>query len=140
MRHLLEVDDLNADELRTVLDLASRPDLPKVLAGKGMALIFEKPSARTRNSMEMAVVQLGGHPVTIRSEEVGLDTRESVEDITRTLQCFHGLIAARVFQHAFLQRMVAVSEVPIVNLLCDEGRLAEISHVIARQRREPITR
>ena len=72
MRHLLEIDDLTADELRTVLDLATRPDLPQVLAGKGMALVFEKPSARTRNSMEMAVKDLGGHPVTIRAEEVRL--------------------------------------------------------------------
>lgn len=120
-RHLLEIDDLHPDELRAVLDLAQAPHPPQVLDGIGAALVFEKPSARTRNSMEMAVVQLGGHPVTIRPDEIGLDTRESVEDITRTLQCFHGVIAARVFQHAFLQRMVAVSEVPIVNLLCDEG-------------------
>jgi ornithine carbamoyltransferase len=120
-RHLLEIDDLHPDELRAVLDLAQAPHPPQVLEGHGAALVFEKPSARTRNSMEMAVVQLGGHPVTIRNEEVGLDTRESVEDVTRTLQCFHSVIAARVFQHAFLQRMVAVSTVPVVNLLCDEG-------------------
>lgn len=121
IRHLLEVDDLHPDELRAVLELAQAPHPPQALAGKGAALVFEKPSARTRNSMEMAVVQLGGHPVTIRSDEIGLDTRESVEDVTRTLQCFHDVIAARVFQHAFLQRMVAVATVPIVNLLCDEG-------------------
>ena len=120
-RHLLEIDDLHPDELRAVLELAQSPHPPRALEGQGAALVFEKPSARTRNSMEMAVVQLGGHPVTIRPDEIGLDTRESVEDITRTLQCFHGVIAARVFQHAFLQRMVAVAEVPIVNLLCDEG-------------------
>lgn len=120
-RHLLEIDDLDPDELRAVLDLARAPHAPQVLAGIGAALVFEKPSARTRNSMEMAVVQLGGHPVTIRPDEIGLDTRESVEDITRTLQSFHGVIAARVFRHAFLTRMVAVAEVPIINLLCDEG-------------------
>jgi ornithine carbamoyltransferase len=120
-RHLLEIDDLHPDELRSVLALAEAPNPPQVLEGKGAALVFEKPSARTRNSMEMAVVQLGGHPVTIRNEEVGLDTRESVEDITRTLQCFHDVIAARVFRHEVLQRMMAVAEVPIVNLLCDEG-------------------
>ncbi len=120
-RHLLEIDDLHPDELRAVLELAEAPHPPQVLEGKGAALVFEKPSARTRNSMEMAVVQLGGHPVTIRNEEVGLDTRESVEDITRTLQCFHGVIAARVYQHAVLQRMMAVAEVPVINLLCDEG-------------------
>lgn len=133
MRHLLEIDDLTPAELVEVLDRAAVPSgvtLPSSatmasgsapLAGKGMALIFEKPSARTRNSMEMAVVQLGGHPVTIRGDEVGLDVRESVEDVTRTLACFHAAIGARVFDHSVLERMVAVSEVPIVNMLSDEA-------------------
>jgi ornithine carbamoyltransferase len=121
VRHLLEIDDLDADELRAVLDLAVRPDLPKVLAGKGMALVFEKPSARTRNSMEMAVVQLGGHPLTIRGDEVSLDVRESVEDVTRTLACYHAAIGARVFEHSKVERMAAVDVIPIVNLLSDDG-------------------
>jgi ornithine carbamoyltransferase len=120
-RHLLEIDDLSPDELITVLDLAARPDPPQALAGLGAALLFEKPSTRTRNSLEMAVFQLGGHPVTIRSDEVGLDVRESVEDVTRTLQCYHAVIAARVFEHSKLERMAAVSRVPIVNLLSDAG-------------------
>src|SRR4029079_19215432 len=92
---------------------------PRVLAGRGVALLFEKPSARTRHSSEMAVVQLGGHPITTRGEEVGLDVRESVEDVTRTLACYHSAIAARVFEHSKLERMAAVSPVPIVNLLSD---------------------
>ena len=121
MRHLLEIDDLSVDELLTVLALAEEPAPPQVLAGQGMALIFEKPSARTRNSMEMAVVQLGGHPVTIRGDEVALDVRESVEDVTRTLACYHAAIGARVFDHAKVERMAAVDEVPIVNLLSDDG-------------------
>ena len=100
MRHLLEIDDLAPDELFDVLDRAEASSLTPALAGQGMALIFEKPSARTRNSMEMAVVQLGGHPVTIRGDEVGLDVRESVEDVTRTLACYHAAIGARVFEHA----------------------------------------
>ncbi len=120
-RHLLEIDDLSPDELVAVLALAARPDPPQVLAGRGAALVFEKPSARTRNSMEMAVVQLGGHPVTIRDDEVGMDRRESVEDVTRTLQCYHAVIAARVFEHAKLERMAAVATVPVVNLLSDAG-------------------
>jgi ornithine carbamoyltransferase len=86
-----------------------------------MALLFEKPSARTRNSMEMAVVQLGGHPLTIRPDEVGLDTRETVEDVTRTLCCYHAVIGARVFEHSKLDRMTAVSSVPVVNMLSDEA-------------------
>ncbi|MEC7966095.1 MAG: ornithine carbamoyltransferase, partial [Actinomycetota bacterium] len=60
MRHLLDIDDLSSGEVNQILDLATSTDAPQALAGKGMALIFEKPSARTRNSMEMAVVQLGG--------------------------------------------------------------------------------
>ena len=91
-----------------------------MLAGKGVAVLFEKPSARTRNSVEMAVVQLGGHPVTIRGEEVSLDVRESTEDVTRTLAGYHSAIAARVFEHSKLERMAAVSSVPIVNLLSDQ--------------------
>jgi ornithine carbamoyltransferase len=120
-RHFLEVDDLTRDELAAVLEFAADPAPPRVLTGQGAALLFEKPSARTRNSMEMAVVQLGGHPVTIRGEEVGLDVRETVEDVTRILQSYHGLIAARVHEHHKLERMAAVARVPVVNLLSDTG-------------------
>lgn len=119
MRHLLEIDDLTPAELVEVLDRAESSAPDPVLSGLGMALVFEKPSARTRNSMEMAVVQLGGHPLTIRGEEVGLDTRESVEDVTRTLAGYHAAIGARVFDHRFVERMAAVDRVPIVNLLSD---------------------
>jgi ornithine carbamoyltransferase len=119
MRHFLEIDDLDADELDLVLSLAEQPALTQLLAGRGAALVFEKPSVRTRNATEMAVVQLGGHPITIRSDEVGLDDRESVEDVTRTLACFHAVLAARVFAHRTLERMATVSSVPIVNLLSD---------------------
>ena len=89
MRHFLETDDLDADELTRVLDLAETADVAKVLAGAGMALVFEKPSARTRHSMEMAVVQLGGHPAYVQGAEVGLGVRESIEDVTRTLACYY---------------------------------------------------
>jgi ornithine carbamoyltransferase len=121
VRHLLEIDDLSGAELAAVLDLAVDPEPPRVLTGRGAALLFEKPSARTRNSMEMAVVQLGGHPVSIRNDEVGLDARESVEDVTRTLQSFHAVIGARVYDHTVLERMVAVAGVPIVNMLSDRS-------------------
>jgi ornithine carbamoyltransferase len=121
VRHLLEIDDLTRAELVEVLDRAEAPSPAPALSGMGMALIFEKPSARTRNSMEMAVVQLGGHPVTIRGDEVGLDVRESVEDVTRTLACYHAAIGARVFEHAKVERMAALDAVPVVNLLSDAG-------------------
>jgi ornithine carbamoyltransferase len=121
VRHLLEIDDLGREELATVLEFAAAPVVPRALEGQGVALVFEKPSARTRNSMEMAVVQLGGHPLTIRPDEVGLDTRETVEDVTRTLCCYHSAIGARVFEHAKLERMAAVSTVPVVNMLSDDA-------------------
>lgn len=123
MRHFLEVDDLSADELRWVLATSARPaaEAPAVLDGSGVALVFEKASNRTRNSMEMAVRQLGGHPVYIRPEEVGMDERETAEDIVRTLACYHQIIAARVFQHGHLERMAACEVAPIVNLLSDQA-------------------
>ena len=116
MRNLLAIRDLAAADLRQILDLASAPPEP-ALAGAGVALYFEKPSARTRNSMEMATVQLGGHPVYLQSQELGIGTRETVEDVTRTLACYHRLIAARVFDHGLLERMAAVSPVPVLNML-----------------------
>jgi ornithine carbamoyltransferase len=118
-RHLLDITDFTSDELATMLQLAQRPGLPNVLEGQGVALIFEKPSNRTRHSMEMAVVHLGGHPVYTRGEEIGLDVRESVEDVTRVMAGYHALLAARVFQHDKVVRMAACSPVPVVNMLSD---------------------
>ena len=121
MRSFLEVDDLTVEELNRVIDLCLTSNPPKVLQGEGAALVFEKPSNRTRNSMEMAVHQLGGHPVYIRGEEVGFDKRESVEDIVSTLSGYYKCVAARVFDHKILERMAKVELCPIVNLLSDEG-------------------
>lgn len=121
LRHLLEVDDLSADELADILTLAQASSPEPVLTQKGAALIFEKPSARTRNSMEMAVFHLGGHPVYIEGHEIGIGTRETIEDITRTLACYHAVIGARVFDHAVVERMAAVDVVPIINMLSDQA-------------------
>ena len=123
VRHFLDVTDLSARDLHTVLTLA-QADISKLgrpLADKGVALIFEKPSNRTRHSMEMAVVQLGGHPIFTRGEEVGFDERETVEDVTRIMAGYHQVIAARVFAHSVLQRMAKVSSVPIINMLSEQS-------------------
>lgn len=122
MRHFLEVDDLSHDELLEVLRRAALPkDHSQPLAGEGVALVFEKPSARTRNSMEMAVTQLGGHPVYIQGHEVGFDVRETVEDVTRTLAQYYEVLCARVFSHSLVDRMAAVDIKPVVNLLSDRS-------------------
>ena len=120
-RHFLEIDDLTAAEVARVVELSLELDVPPVLGGQGVALLFEKPSGRTRNSMEVAVVQLGGHPTTIGPSEVGIDTRETAEDVARMLSCYHALIAGRVFEQSKLNRMATVASVPVVNLLSDAG-------------------
>jgi ornithine carbamoyltransferase len=120
LRHFLEVDDLTPEELVSVLDASERVAQP-VLAGAGVALIFEKPSLRTRNSSEMAVVQLGGHPAYITDAEAGINRRESAGDVCRTLQGYYSIIAARVFEHSKLTDMASVATVPIINLLSDEA-------------------
>jgi len=126
MTQFLEVDDLTPAQFDAVLDAASHwkkepAHLPRVLEGRGAALLFEKPSARTRTSTEMAVVGLGGHPVYIRPEEVGLGAREPVADVARTLAGYCEVIAARVFDHGTLEEMVVAVDVPVVNLLSDRA-------------------
>jgi len=118
VRHLLAIRDLTAGDLRSILALSRQP-APRILQDKGVALYFEKPSARTRNSMELAAAQLGGHPVYLQPAELGIGTRESVEDVARTLACYHAIVAARVFDHALLERMAAVNAAPVLNLLSD---------------------
>ncbi len=125
-RDFLEIDELSHAELAGLLDtmVAWKADpvlIPPVLAGRGVALVFQKPSARTRNSGEMAVVGLGGHPVSIRSDEISIDERESAEDVARTLAAFHSIVAVRVFDHGVLERMAATVDIPIVNLLSDRA-------------------
>jgi ornithine carbamoyltransferase len=98
-------------------------------------MIFEKPSNRTRHSTEMAVVQLGGHPVYTRGEEVGLDVRESVEDVVRVMAGYHAVIAARVFDHRMLERMAILDVVPVLNLLSDVAHpLQSIADVLTMRR------
>jgi ornithine carbamoyltransferase len=119
MRHILDIDDLSKDEFAEVMRRCAEPNPPQVLADKGAGLIFEKASGRTRNSTEMAVVQLGGHPVSMKGDEVGIDTRETAEDVVRTLAAYHAVVGARVKDHKVLERMAAANVVPVLNLLSD---------------------
>ena len=135
-RHLLNISDLSVSELRAILDLSLQQSVrdAQPLNGQGVALIFEKPSNRTRHSMEMAVVQLGGHPVYTRGEEVGLDVRESVEDISQVMSGYHAMLCARVFDHRVLDRMSASSSVPVVNMLSDAAHpLQAVADVLTMQ-------
>jgi ornithine carbamoyltransferase len=127
-RHMLEIDDLGSTGVADVLALAGRDpaSLARTLEGQGVALVFEKPSARTRNSSEMATVALGGHPVYIQGAELGIDVRETAEDVARTMACFHRVLCARVMDHGTLVRMrdaldAGGVDVPVVNLLSDRA-------------------
>ena len=119
-RDFLTIADLDAATLTGLLDMAEH-DLGRPLEGRGVAMIFEKPSARTRSSMEMAAVQLGAHPVYIQKEEVGIGTRETPEDVARTLACYHAVIAARVARHADLDAMAAATGTPVLNMLSERA-------------------
>jgi ornithine carbamoyltransferase len=126
----LEVDDLDPVRLTAILDRAvdwkaSPSAVPPLLQGAAVAALFLKPSARTRTSVEVAVATLGGHPIYIRAEEVGIDERETAEDVARTLASMCRIIAARVNQHDVLVRMAAAADVPVVNLLSDEAHPAQ---------------
>jgi len=116
VKHLLSIRDLSAADLNWILTASEQP-CPRVLEGKGVALYFEKPSARTRNSMELASAQLGGHPVYIQKDELGMGSRESVADVTRTLAAYHAIIAGRVFDHGLLEEMARVNAAPVLNML-----------------------
>jgi ornithine carbamoyltransferase len=122
VRHVLEIDDLTHAELVEVLRRgALRPGAERPLTGRTVGLYFEKPSLRTRHSSEAAVVQLGGHPVTFRPDEVGSGTREPATDIARVLSGYHAILGGRVFDHALLEAWASVATIPVVNLLSDRG-------------------
>ena len=136
IRHILDTSDLSVQELKDVLALAQVPvaQLGAPLNGHCAALIFEKPSNRTRHSMEVAVVQLGGHPVYTRGEEVGIDVRETAEDIAQVMAGYHAFLGARVFKHDVVQRMASVSSVPVVNMLSDVAHpLQALADVLTMQ-------
>ena len=104
-----------------VLDLSDDPRRPPLLARKTVGLYFEKPSLRTRHSCETAVVQLAGHPVTFRKDEIGGSGREPMGDIAQVLSGYHAALGARVFDHRVLESMAAASGIPVINLLSDSG-------------------
>src|SRR5581483_1684079 len=119
VRHFLEIDDLSPDELRDVLRRATAHDLGRPLDGRGVALYFAKPSLRTRHSAEMAIVQLGGHPITDKRDEIDPGAREPWSDIAHVLAGYHALVGARVFGHDDVVALAEPDALPVVNLLSD---------------------
>jgi len=121
-RDFLSVDDLSATELHSVVSLAARmktePRLhADALAGRSVALIFEKSSTRTRVSFEVGVAQLGGHPVTLSSSDLQLGRGETIEDTGRVLSRYVDAIVLRTFEQERLEALAGAADVPVVNAL-----------------------
>jgi ornithine carbamoyltransferase len=126
MQHFLSLADLSADEIQRLLDLAielkqewrqggNRP----ILANKTLAMVFQKPSLRTRVSFDMAMLHLGGQALYLSPDEIGLGKRESVADVARVLSRYVDAIMARVFAHEHVVELARYSRVPVINGLSD---------------------
>jgi ornithine carbamoyltransferase len=123
-RHFLRDDDLSPDELAAVLDEAERlkkdPYSARPLAGpRSVAVIFEKPSTRTRLSFEVGIAELGGHPVVIDAGTTQLGRGETLEDTARVLSRYVAAIVVRTFGQERLEALATASTVPVVNALTD---------------------
>ena len=127
MKHFITISETPAEDLRHCLDVARRLKQQHketgrndpLLAGKVLAMVFEKPSLRTRVSFAVAMEHLGGMGLVLRPDEVGLGTREPVQDVARVLSGMCDGITARVFEHDKLTGLAKWASVPVVNALSD---------------------
>ncbi|HUG75350.1 MAG TPA: ornithine carbamoyltransferase [Acidimicrobiia bacterium] len=120
----VKVGDLGADGIRHLVDLAAevKRDRDRVAGtrrGLRVGLFFEKPSTRTRVSCEVATTDLGSVPIVLKQDEVGLGSREAVEDVARVLDRYLDVLAFRVFDHRNLDTIAAHAAAPVINLLSD---------------------
>jgi len=121
-KDLLSIADLDREEIEHLIEQARRmkqKGSPPLLSGRTLALLFEKPSLRTRVSFEIAMYQLGGHGIYLSPEGVGLGKREPAADVARVLSRYVNVIVARTFSHKTLQFIAGHSSVPVINALSD---------------------
>jgi ornithine carbamoyltransferase len=125
-RHFLSSGDLVPSQLARLLESASSlraqraaDNLVPALAGRQVALLFEKPSLRTRTTFDVGVAMLGGHALYLSPDEVGIGRRESAADIGRNLSRWVDAIVLRTFGHETLTEMASVASVPVINALTD---------------------
>jgi len=147
-RHLLTLDDVTRDDVEGLFDLAAalkakqhQAILYTPLQGKSLAMIFEKPSLRTRVTFEAGMTQLGGHAIYLAPGDIRLGQRETVQDAARNLERWVDGIVARTFSHQMVERLVLYSRIPVINglsdshhpvqILCDLFTLWEKRRVIA---------
>ena len=119
----LSLAQLRRQDFQSVLslsrDLRSRNMFAEALQGKSIAMIFEKPSLRTRVTFEVAIRQLGGWPIMLGAAESRLGEREPIQDLARNLSCWVDAIVARVFKHEDLENLALFASIPVINGLSD---------------------
>lgn len=125
-RHLISIHDLTLDEVNEILDLARdlkerqrRREPHPLLAGRALAMIFEKPSTRTRVSFEVGIAQLGGIPVVLNASETQLGRGETIHDTAKVLSRYVDGIMARTFAHDTVLQLAEHGSVPVINGLTD---------------------
>jgi ornithine carbamoyltransferase len=128
MKHLICLAELSPDEIWRILHKArdlktewKRGGNVPILAGKSLAMIFEKPSLRTRVSFDVGITQLGGHAIYLSPNEIGLGVRESIADVARVLSGYVDGIEARVYAHRNIEELALHATVPVINGLSDFG-------------------
>ncbi|MGB0938054.1 MAG: ornithine carbamoyltransferase [Colwellia sp.] len=122
--NFLADDQLTKDQLSSLITLAiniknNPADYNQALAGKSVAMIFEKPSLRTHVSFDMGINKLGGHALYLGQQNGKLGERERVQDYAKNLSCYADAIVARVFSHESIIGLSQHSSVPVINALCD---------------------
>lgn len=121
-RDILSVANFSVPEIEQLVKAtikSKKGPWPQVLAGKSVALLFEKPSLRTRMSFELGIHQLGGYPIYMSPDEVGLGKRESVPDVAHVLSRYVQGVVARTFLHRTLEVMAEYASIPVINALSD---------------------
>ena len=125
-RDLISIGDLTRDEIEEIFSLAQglkadrQKDWPHpILAGKTLAMIFEKPSLRTRVTFEAGMIQLGGYAIYLSPPDIGLGTRETVADVARNLSRWVDIIMARTFSHQVVSELAQSATIPVINGLSD---------------------
>ena len=130
MIHFLDIKDFSKDQLLSIIKQAIKmkkdPLGYRFLDNKSVALIFEKPSTRTRVSFEVGINQCGGKAVVLQKDEIGLGSREPVKDVSRVLARYLDLVMIRTFKHANLQEFAQYSSIPIINGLTDHSHPCQI--------------
>jgi ornithine carbamoyltransferase len=147
MKDFISLHDLTAGEVEAILTLAT--DLKdkqknkvkhEYLWAKSLAMIFEKPSTRTRVSFEIGIWQLGGLGINLDQEATGLGTRESIPDVARTLSRFADAILIRTFAHEKVIELAKYATVPVINALSDQSHpcqaLSDVFTIIEKKGRD----